>query len=146
MKTNKVVTPLIKLVFVIGGCLLSYLLWLLANIPHGSDDLIADKVGKLIAQQYQHFPDRAVVEKSGHGQIYYSHPGAFSHPRVDLYEVTSDQDIALIEQATRQALAQAHARAVTLRFFEKQNITLFASGGRGHGREHLIKSEVITQG
>lgn len=140
------VKRLIRVVFVVGACLISYLLWLVAHIPSTDDAQTADRLGKALSQHYGHFPDRTLVEKQGHGQIYYSHPGAFARPQVDLYEVTSDQDITLIEQAARQALDEAHARSVTLRFFEKENITLFASGGRGHGPEHLIKTEVIQHG
>lgn len=143
---NVLVKRLIRVVFVVGACLISYLLWLVAHIPSTDDAQTADRVGKAISQHYGHFPDRALVEKQGHGQIYYSHPGAFARPRVDLYEVTSPQDITLIEQAARQALDETHAHSVTLRFFEKENITLFASGGRGHGPEHLIKTEVIQHG
>ena len=42
-----------------------------------------------MATGYGRFPDRHQVEHQGHGQIYYSHPGAFAKPTVDLYEVTS---------------------------------------------------------
>lgn len=143
---NMLIKRLIKVVFLLGACLISYLLWLVAHIPSTDDAETADRLGKSIALHYGHFPDRALVEKLGHGQIYYSHPGAFARPRVDLYEVTSPQDMALIEQSARQALDETHAKSVTLRFFEKENLTLFASGGRGHGPEHLLKTEVIPHG
>ncbi|MGE5451475.1 MAG: hypothetical protein ACM3VZ_06485 [Acidobacteriota bacterium] len=141
-----VVKRLIRVVFVVGACLISYLLWLVAHIPSTDDAQTADRIGKAMAQHYGHFPARSLVERQGHGQIYYSHPGAFERPRVDLYEITSPQDMAQIEQAVRQALTDVPANSVTLRFFEKENLTLFASGGRGHGPEHLIKTAVIQHG
>ncbi|HET8871632.1 MAG TPA: hypothetical protein VFM48_14385 [Aquabacterium sp.] len=137
---------MILVVSLVGAGLLSRLLWLVAHIPNFDDAAVADEVGHVISQQYGQFPDRAAVEKAGHGQIYYAHPGAFAKPRIDLYEVTSPADMARIEAAAHEALQEAHARAITLRFFEKENITLFASGGRGHGPEHLLKQEVIQQG
>lgn len=140
---NALTKRLTQVVFFVGACLLSVLLWLVAHIPSADDVAVADQVGKAMAQHYGHFPARDQVEKQGHGQIYYSHPGAFAHPQVDLYEVTVPQEITQVEAAARQALGEVHAKAVTLRFFEKENLTLFASGGRGHGPEHLLKTEVI---
>ncbi|HET8694094.1 MAG: hypothetical protein KGI91_11880 [Burkholderiales bacterium] len=137
---------MILVVSLVGATLLSRLLWLVAHIPSFDDAAIADRVGHEISQQYGHFPDRAEVEKEGHGQIYFAHPGAFRKPRVDLYEVTSPADMARVEAAAREAVQDAHARSVTLRFFEKENIKLFASGGQGHGPEHLLKQEVIQRG
>ncbi len=137
------VKRMIRVVFTLGACLIGYLLWLVAHIPSTADAETADRLGKALAQHYGHFPERAEVEKAGHGQIYYSHPGAFARPQVDVYEVTSPAEIAQLEAAARQALDEAHAQSVTLRFFEKENLTLFASGGRGHGPEHLLKTEVI---
>ncbi len=141
---NKTLTNrLTRVVFVAGTGLFSVLLWQVAHIPSTDDAIVADQLGKLMASSYGHFPDRKVVEQQGHGQIYYSHPGAFAQPTVDLYEVTSPQDVAQIEAATRQALTTAHAKSVTLRFFKKENQPLFASGGRSHAGERLIKTEVI---
>ncbi len=141
---NKTLTSrLTRAVFVAGTTLFSALLWQVAHIPSTDDALVADQLGKLMATGYGRFPDRHQVEHQGHGQIYYSHPGAFAKPTVDLYEVTSPDDVERLEAAARRALAPAHAHSVTLRFFEKENQPLFASGGRSHAGERLIKTEVI---
>src|SRR5205085_2708257 len=90
-------------------------------ITDGGDADTAYKMGYFIENGYGHFDSRTSVTATWQGKTYYALPSPFGNPTIIVYEVTSPEDIALIESLARSALKSTpKAKSITLQFFEKQ--------------------------
>lgn len=130
----------IRLVALVGACVLSFLLWTASRIPNSDDVDVANAVAQAIIAEDGHFVPRPQADASGAGQALYAHPGAGGHPTLVVYEVLDAGQRARIVAAARKALAPAHAHSVTLSFYERQNVTHFEGGGVRRGPERLIET------
>ncbi|HEX5355812.1 MAG TPA: hypothetical protein VFW93_06325 [Aquabacterium sp.] len=130
----------IRVVALIGACVLSFLLWTAFHIPNTGDIDIANALADDVMATYGQFHPRTEVDKTSQGKVLYAHPGSGGQPTFVIYEVTDAAERARIVNATRQALRKAHAASATLKFYERQNVTHFEGGGMRRGPEQLIET------
>jgi hypothetical protein len=135
----------IRGLFTIGACVLSFLLWTAFHIPGFGDVDVANAVEQAVAQSYGQFEPRGEADKTYRGKAIYAHPGSGGNPSLVIYEVTDQADRQRIVAAARAALDKAQAHSVTLRFYERQNVTQYSGGGIRRGPEHLIETVRVSQ-
>lgn len=133
----------IRGVAVVGACVLSFLLWTAFHIPDFHDVDIANALADQVIASYGQFHPRTEVDKTSQGKVLYAHPGSGGTPTFVIYEVTDAGERARIVNATRQALAPAHATRATLMFYARQNVTHFEGGGIRRGPEQLIETVTV---
>jgi hypothetical protein len=140
------ISYLIRGVFVVGACVLSFLLWTAFHIPGFGDVDLANAVEKDVIDAYGHFEPRSVADHTHQGQAIYAHPGAGGHLSLVVYEVTDAADRARIVSAAHAALDKEDARSVHITFFERQNVTQYSGGGIRRNPEHRIDTVLVTRG
>ncbi|WP_374255699.1 hypothetical protein [Aquabacterium sp.] len=136
----------IRAVALVGACVLSFLLWTAFHIPDFSDAAVANQVAQDVTQAYGQFPPHAEADKTGRGKILYAHPGSGKKPTLVVYEVVEQADRDKVIQAARTAMTQAHANGLTVKFFERQNVTHYDGGGIRRGPEQLIDTVELKPG
>jgi len=135
----------IRGVALVGACVLSFLLWTAFHIPNTDDVDIADALAADVITAYGQFVPRPEVDKTSHGKVLYPHPGSSGNPTFVIYEVTDAADRTSIVEAARASLAKAHAHSVTIKFYDKQNVTHYEGGGIRRGPEQLIDTVKVTR-
>jgi type III secretory pathway lipoprotein EscJ len=126
--------------------LLSIVAYCSTHITSGLDVDTANAVGKFVADGYAKFDDRRMVEKTDKGKIYYNRPGCDGNLELILYEVTTKEDMALVEDLARQALvAIPKANSIRINFYEAQNMHRSSGSGGWRGSEHLLKTIKISR-
>ncbi len=133
----KVLLSIIFIIFIL-------LLFITTSVPSGKDMSEISYVGSYIQEKYGKFEERDKVEKNHTGKTYYTRPSP-STPTIIFYEITSYNEINMIETLTKEALQTAEIDKVKLEFYEKQNFT-YSSGGTLFSRENenLIKEVKIS--
>jgi hypothetical protein len=137
--------------------MLRALLWLLlltpmaffaycaTHIPTGADSDAANEIGKYVSAGYGKFDDGNQAQPEGKGKRMFFSPGSDLNPALILYEVTSEEDIALILHLAQEALDKSSkTKSVTLHFHEKQNLTVSPNGGASRGWESAFKKVKLT--
>lgn len=128
-------------VSIASGSLLLGMHYCSSQIPGGSSVVTANSVGQFIAAGYPKFDSRASVEKAKSGKTYYVRPGVDGDVTLIVYEVTTSQDMALIEDLARKALVEVPgAHRICLQFYEAQNMP---SGVRGP--EKMLKTVWVNR-
>jgi hypothetical protein len=136
-----------RLLLIVAFLPLLYLGYCATHIPGGMDVDAANQVGKFIAQGFGKFDDRQLVERTGKGKIWYVAPAVGPSPVFSIYEVTKPEEIAEIEQLANQALVTVPTvKAITLKFYERQNLTISNGGGASRGWESSFRSKTFTRG
>lgn len=125
---------------------IAYLGYCTTHIPSGPDVDVANQVGKYIATGYGRFDDPRSVERTGKGKIAFTSPGSDRSPTLILYEVTSAEDIEMIESLARKALTEVpEAKEIRLQFYESQNLTISPNGGASRGWESAFRKTRIAR-
>jgi len=136
----------IRGVFTIGACVLSFLLWTAFHIPGFGDVDVANAVEQGVIQGYGQFEPRSAADKTFRGKAIYTHPGAGGNPSLVVYEVTDQAERQRVVAAARASLSKAQAHSVLIRFYERQNVTQYDGGGIRRGPEHLLESVRVSLG
>lgn len=127
--------PVLLLCVSVSGC-----------VSSGDDYRVAAQVGGSLAATRLVPEDTREAERIHKGRMVYFRPGVKGNPHVTYYEVTSTEDMALLQAAAEKALLHvADANTVTLHFMEKQVFKSSPSGGRSRGREKQIRKIVVRR-
>lgn len=140
-------TNLIRGLRIVVACLpLLYLGYCATHMPGGVDMDAASQVARIIDEGFGRFDDRQLVERTGKGKTWYVAPAVGPSPIFSIYEITQPQDIAAIECLANLALVKVPTvKAITLKFHERQNLTVYESGGASRGWEHAFLTKTISR-
>lgn len=127
-------------------CALLIFSCLLGCVSSGDDYRIAAEVEHYLSVTGVVPEDTREADQTHKGRIVYVGPGRKGNPHFTYYEVTSPEQIALLEAAAKTALLHIpDANTITLRFMEKQVFHASANGGGYRGREKEIRKIVVRR-
>lgn len=134
----------IILALIVGA--LGLLAYCSTQIPGADDADDARRVGLVIAAGYPKFDDRATVERTGEGKIYYWAPRSDGRPIVSLFGITSPEDMALIEKLAEQALREVpRAKAIELRYHQRRNLIVHENGSTSPAAQAAFKTITVSR-
>jgi len=116
---------------------IGFVLW--SPVPNAEDAEVARGVYVHIRQGHAGFLDSDQASESA-GKAIYCRPGVGGNTTIELYEVTTPEEMADVERLAREALRVVPgANSVTLRFYEKQNWRAHPSGFQERVSEKLLR-------
>jgi hypothetical protein len=115
------------------------------GVPNAQDAEIARAICGFIRQGHDVFLDSAGASESP-GRAIYWRPGVGGDTTIDLYEITTPEEMAEVERLAREALrATPGASSVTLRFYEKQSWRVQPNGFRERQQEKLLSRSTFDR-